>query len=333
MSSIFGAAYLDTLKRIYNGPSQNKAKHDSASVEPTPGAKDFSSVLADLEKKPEKPGDKAVEQSRAPVVPSPVNGTISNLKPEELQSKVMLHESPPAAKPPILETAPTPQRVNTAYNDVKKLAAVKTEQIEKPQPPVIKSISRTRALRQYSRNFNREDLSDIISTAGRYHGVDPGLSLAVADAESSFRADAVSQDGHASKGIFQLLDSTAQDMIDKFKVGETYDPFDPAMNAYLGVGYLRRLHDIFSEETPLNGKLKTIPVKSAVDLEKVAVAAFNAGEGNVADAQHRAAAAGKDPTKYSSLEPYLPASTRVYVARVSGLRTKATGDDGSTDIA
>ena len=99
------------------------------------------------------------------------------------------------------------------------------------------------------------------------------------------------------------------------------------MNARLGVGYLRHLHDIFSEETNLMGKMKTVPVKSAGELEKLAVAAFNAGQGNVAQAQRKARSLGKDPTEYAAIEPFLPASTRAYVARVTNLREQLAKTD------
>ena len=66
--------------------------------------------------------------------------------------------------------------------------------------------------------------------------------------------------------------------------------------------------------------MRTVPVSSAENLEKLAVAAFNAGEGNVARAQARARSFGKDPTEFSSVEPFLPASTRSYVQKVSQLR-------------
>jgi soluble lytic murein transglycosylase-like protein len=55
-------------------------------------------------------------------------------------------------------------------------------------------------------------------------------------------------------------------------------------------------------------------------LEKLAVAAFNTGEGNVARAQDRAAASGEDPAAFSSVEPYLPPQTKAYVERVVGYR-------------
>jgi len=169
--------------------------------------------------------------------------------------------------------------------------------------------------------FEKDEIKDIIITAGKYHGVDPSLGLAIARAESSFNPDAVSSDGFASKGVFQLLDSTGKEVHANTGIDEPYRPFDPTMNSFLGLGHFRRLLDIFSKETNLTSSLKTHPVKSADELEKLAVAAYNAGEGSVARAQNRALQAGKNPGIFSNVRPYLPASTRTYVDRVSSLRS------------
>ena len=163
-------------------------------------------------------------------------------------------------------------------------------------------------------------IKEIVTTAGRFYGIDPNLGLAVAQVESSYDSDAVSHDGHNSKGLFQLLDSTGRRMHRTTGLGEAYDPFDPAQNAYLGMAYLRHLHDIFSSETKLTTHMRTVPAGSAEHVEKLAVAAFNAGEGNVARAQARAHSLGKDPSDYHAIEPYLPASTRRYVQRVTTIR-------------
>jgi soluble lytic murein transglycosylase-like protein len=93
--------------------------------------------------------------------------------------------------------------------------------------------------------------------------------------------------------LFQLLDSTGKELLEQLGIDDDYDPFDPALNSYLGVGYLRRLHDTFSKETKLTNNLSTAPARTADDLEKLAIAAFNTGEGNVARAQEKAAQEGK----------------------------------------
>ncbi len=142
--------------------------------------------------------------------------------------------------------------------------------------------------------------------------------MAVVKAESGFNVRAVSADGHYSKGLFQLLDSTGKHLLSRAETqpDRDYDPFDPDLNIQLGTSYLRYLHDIFRTPTELPNARST---KSAADdnsLEQLAVAAFNAGEGRVAAAPHRTEQAGKDPAHYDNVAPFLPRSTREYVARV-----------------
>jgi len=159
-----------------------------------------------------------------------------------------------------------------------------------------------------------------LSLASQKVGLDSSLAMAVVKAESGFDVQAVSTDGHYSKGLFQLLDTTGKHLLSRTETptDQDYDPFNPDLNIQLGTSYLRYLHDIFRTPTQLPNARTT---KSAADdksLEQLAVAAFNAGEGRVAAAQHRTEQAGKDPAHYDNVAPFLPRSTREYVARVVG---------------
>jgi len=169
-------------------------------------------------------------------------------------------------------------------------------------------------------NVEREKLvSDVkllVDGAGKKHGVDPALGMAVVAAESSFDPHAISSDGHASKGLFQLLDSTGHTMLKNLKIERHYNPYDPHLNVDLGVGYLRRLHDLFSRDSDLPNKSRTVAAANSASLEKLAVAAFNAGEGRVASAQGRAGQAGLNPAVYEQVRSYLPDSTQEYVEKV-----------------
>lgn len=165
--------------------------------------------------------------------------------------------------------------------------------------------------------LNQKELASRISLASQKMGLDPALAMSVVNAESGFNVRAVSADGHNSKGLFQLLDSTGKTLLSR--AGDDtreYDPFDPDLNAQLGTSYLRYLHDIFRTPTQLTGSRMTKSAADEQSLEQLAVAAFNAGEGRVASAQLRTEQAGKDPAHYDNVAPFLPRSTREYVARV-----------------
>lgn len=161
-----------------------------------------------------------------------------------------------------------------------------------------------------------EIVRDLVQTAGAKHGIDPALGMAVVQNESSFDSNAISTDGHRSKGLFQLLDTTGADVLERSGFTSRYNPFDPKLNVELGVSYLRYLHEIFNKATALPNNLTTAAAANSSSLEKLAVAAFNAGEGRVASAQSRALRDGKDPADYDQISAYLPESTREYVQRV-----------------
>lgn len=172
----------------------------------------------------------------------------------------------------------------------------------------------------------KEAVGQLVSLAGLEHGIDPALSLSVIKAESNFDATAVSRDGHESKGLMQLLDTTGKEMMSRLGMEDNYTPFDPEQNIDLGVGYLKRLHDLFSSSTELGGNLKTFAAANSSALEKLAVAAYNAGEGRVASAQLRASKAGKNPSMYEDVEAYLPETTQQYVKKVISARSIVSAD-------
>jgi hypothetical protein len=165
--------------------------------------------------------------------------------------------------------------------------------------------------------ISKADLQSRLVTASRGVGIDPALAQSVVSAESSFNINAVSKDGHASKGLFQLLDTTGKDLMSRMDIrAAKYDPFDPDLNINLGTSYLKYLHTIFQKSTDLPNNLQTRAAAGPESLEKFAVAAFNAGEGRVASAQERSEKGGKDPSFYEQVAPFLPRSTREYVSRV-----------------
>ena len=158
-------------------------------------------------------------------------------------------------------------------------------------------------------------LAASIRSAANTAGVDSALSVAVARAESNLDPHARSTDGR-SVGTFQMTAATATEMRRRIAAHAVARPAGPD-DVALGVGYLRYLHDVFGRSARLAPGVRTVPVADADERRRFAVAAFNAGEGRVARAQARAAAAGGDPTRFADVRPYLPPITQRYVDRVA----------------
>ncbi|HEX7153146.1 MAG TPA: lytic transglycosylase domain-containing protein [Thermoanaerobaculia bacterium] len=93
----------------------------------------------------------------------------------------------------------------------------------------------------------------IIYREAQRHGLDPALVAAVVATESDFRPRLVSN--KSAQGLMQIIPSTAS------LLGVS-DPFDPEENIAAGTKYLRYLFDRFDDQN-------------------LALAAYNAGEGNV----------------------------------------------------
>jgi soluble lytic murein transglycosylase-like protein len=178
------------------------------------------------------------------------------------------------------------------------------------------------------RSASTQDLKDfvggLVGDAARRMQLDPDLGLAIIQTESSFRPRAISSDGHASKGLFQLLDSTGKELASTHFPDREYDPFDPQLNVELGMRHLKHLFDVFKEDTKLTDSLVTSGAANSSSREKLAVAAFNAGEGRVAWAQMQAAKQGLDASSFENIKEYLPASTRTYVDKVTAAKERVS---------
>ena len=127
----------------------------------------------------------------------------------------------------------------------------------------------------------------LVRTSAQSHDVDPLLVQSVIQTESAFQPLAVSPKG--AEGLMQLMPATAR----RFGVS---DVFDPQENIEGGVKYLKYLRDLFQDD-------------------RLAIAAYNAGEGAVA--------------KYKGVPPYR--ETAAYVDKVSrryDLAKKAAGKSG-----
>jgi soluble lytic murein transglycosylase-like protein len=133
---------------------------------------------------------------------------------------------------------------------------------------------------QFTLDLFREDYfrahipyGDIIHREARRNQLPPELVAAMVHTESDFRAGLVSH--KSAQGLMQIVPSTAALLgVD--------DPFDPAKNIAAGTRYFRYLLDRFDDET-------------------MALAAYNAGEGNVA--------------RFGGIPPF--AETRDYISKVN----------------
>lgn len=252
---------------------------------------------------------------------------LSDLDPDNVQAPDSPAKNEPQASTPA--TRELDMRARLAIPEVAlKVApseritpAIPVEQKAQESPPRVNTPTLLSARRVMESAFGAVDgesaaVRKLVAAAGAEQGVDPALTLAVVATESAFVPDAVSNDGFKSKGLMQLLDSTAQDLHRREGLEEKYKPFDAEQNVRLGVSYLRQLHEIFSNQTTLTNGLSTTAAANSATLEKLAVAAFNAGQGRVASAQERARDAGRDATQYEQVEEYLPKSTQEYVRRV-----------------
>lgn len=132
-----------------------------------------------------------------------------------------------------------------------------------------------------SASKNRNAFDDTIRLAAQQYELDFGLIKAVIHTESGF--DPKARSGPGAQGLMQLMPATAK----RYRVT---DAWDPAQNINAGAKHLRYL------------------LKRYGDLS-LALAAYNAGEGNV--------------DKYGGIPPF--AETQDYVERVTGRYTRLYG--------
>lgn len=120
-----------------------------------------------------------------------------------------------------------------------------------------------------------EELASIFKEASETYSVPENLLTAMAKQESNFRADATSASG--AMGIMQLMPATAEAL-------GCENPYDARENIMAGAKYISQLLERYDGNTSL------------------ALAAYNAGSGNVA--------------KYGGIPPF--AETQNYVQKVLG---------------
>jgi soluble lytic murein transglycosylase-like protein len=174
-----------------------------------------------------------------------------------------------------------------------------------------------------------------ITATARQLGVDPTLSLAIAQAESGIGKTkdgevildprAISSEG--AVGLFQLMEATGKEQLREIAPGQRYNPSNPSQNIQLGVSYLKEMRDAFLDDTKLHKDLSTTAGANEQEARRLAVAAYNAGLGRVARAQELARSQGRNPSYYRNIERYLPRETRQYVKKVESFAAEFRGED------
>lgn len=107
----------------------------------------------------------------------------------------------------------------------------------------------------------KKEYSEYVSKYSQEYGVDEKLIYALIKAESNFKEDAISNSN--AKGLMQLMYSTAKEVASKNGVQLTEENIlEPDININLGTKYISSLLEKY-------------------DCVEVALAAYNAGSGNV----------------------------------------------------
>lgn len=293
---------FNEINRIIQASDQPRKK--------IPADKTFSNLLANISPDQKKDNEIKILKEEKVVLPLP--------KEKDHSPMGRLNFSAPSLKLPDLtrltSTIPATPDVNQPLPDVKKPTVLEVKRVPAADELAIKP-----------RPERKQIVQNLVQEKGKELGVDPALGMAVVAAESDFNPKAVSSDGHMSRGLFQLLDRTGKEQLAASGLSDDYDPHDPTLSTELGIRYLRKLHNIFSVETNLPGNLVTTPAANSASLEKLAVAAYNAGEGRVASAQRSALSAGLNPAYYEQIKQYLPESTQEYVERVIASKAQFEG--------
>ncbi len=122
--------------------------------------------------------------------------------------------------------------------------------------------------------------------------------------ESSFGESRRKRGSKGAAGDFQLEKDTARRMGLKVTV-KNDERFDVDNASAASAKYLKMQDRAFSKKTLLSKDISTIPVDDPFERKNFAIAAFNAGEGRIAQAQKLAKDDGKNPAKWDNVKKFL----------------------------
>jgi membrane-bound lytic murein transglycosylase D len=192
-----------------------------------------------------------------------------------------------ATRTPVPPRLVPPPVIDPSMPDVSKTPPPTVAFAPPPRSPVPFYDIWFERLRTRPRPARADELMPVLKVIFAAEGL-PTELVWLAEVESSLNPSARSPAG--ARGLFQLMPATAR------AFGLSTFPFDertqPGKNARAAAKFLRVLHQRF-------------------DSWPLALAAFNAGEGRIANAQKKAGAKA-----YADIADLLPAETRMYVPKV-----------------
>ncbi len=151
---------------------------------------------------------------------------------------------------------------------------------------------KVKALKNASRHFDENDQFTVHTLEAIY------------GRESSFGTDRGQRGINGPAGDFQLRKPTAERM-GLTVTKENDERFDVDQSSDASARYLKTLDRIFSKETTLSPDRKSTPVVDPHKRKTFVLAAYNAGEGRIAQTQIEAIKGGADPTEWNQVKEYL----------------------------
>ena len=226
--------------------------------------------------------------------------------------ETIAHSTPPAVETPtaVKVKLPPVRAANSARNEAKAVTTRPVELLTRIRSDLSLPASEQQAVQQELDWYlsHGEYLVRVFTRADRYlyyivdelerRGMPADLAL-LPIVESAYDPFAYSQ-GRAA-GLWQIIPGTGTHL--GLKQNWWYDGRRDVIDSTRGaLDYLEYLHDMFDGDWLL------------------ALAGYNAGEGNVTRAIARTLSAG-DPIDFWHIAPYLPAETRAYVPRLLAITT------------